>query len=97
MCTTSARDYCVASFLINITQCHSFVYKRLDLLTDKMSDSDECFDILKDIKSHKLEPLAKRVTDSINCEELTAASADVDLEQSPVPPLPGPGSQQELD
>jgi len=53
-----------------------------------MSDSDERFDILNDIKSYNFEPHAKRVTDSINCEELAAASADVDPEQLPVLPKP---------
>ena len=51
------------------------VYKRSDQLTDKMSDSDESFDILRDFKVYNFEPLAKKVTDSINCEELAAASA----------------------
>jgi len=60
-----------------------------------MSDSDESFDILRDIKPYNFEPLAKKVTDSINCEELAAASTDVDLEQLPVPLTPSP--QQELD
>jgi len=45
-----------------------------------MSDSDESFDILRDMKSYSFEPLAKKVTDSINCEELSVASPDVDLE-----------------
>ena len=67
------------------------IYKRLDQLTNKMSDSDEGFDILTDIKPSNFEPLAKKVTDSINCEELAAATAYVD----PEPPTPGP--QQELD
>ena len=31
----------------------------------------------------------KTRADSINCEELAATSADVDLEQPPVPPTPG--------
>ena len=62
-----------------------------------MSDSDEGFDFLRDTKPYNFEPLAKRVTDSINSEELAAASADVDLEQPPVPPTPGPGPQQQLD
>jgi len=59
---------------------------------NKMSDSDESFDILMNIKRYNFEPPAKKVTDSINCEELAAASADVD----PVPPTPGPSPQQEL-
>ena len=59
-----------------------------------MSDSDESFDIFRDIKTYNFEPLAKRVTDGINCEELAAASADVDLEQQSVPPKPGPGLQE---
>ena len=62
-----------------------------------MSDSDENVDILRDIKPYICEPLAKRVTDSVNCEELAAASADVNLEQPPLSPIPGPGLQQELD
>ena len=37
------------------------------------------------------------VTDSTNCEKLAAASADMHLEQPPVPPKPGPSPQQELD
>ena len=36
------------------------VYKRLDQLTDKMSDSDESFYILRDIKPYNFEPLVKR-------------------------------------
>jgi len=55
-------------------------------LTDKISDSDGNFYILRDIKPFSFEPLAKKVTDSINCEELAAASAYVDIEQPPVPP-----------
>ena len=62
-----------------------------------MSDSDESFDILKDIKPYSFEPLAEKVADSINYEELAATSADVDLEQPLVPPTPGHGPQQELD
>ena len=58
-----------------------FVYKCLDQLTDRMSDSDECSDILRDIKPYNFEPLAKKVTDSINCEELAAGSAYMDPEQ----------------
>ena len=45
-----------------------------------MSDSDETFDILVDIKPMNFEPLAKKVTDIINYEELAATSADVDPE-----------------
>ena len=52
-------------------------------------------DILIYIKLYNFEPLAKTVTDSINCEELAAVSADVDIEQPSVPPIPGP--QQQLD
>jgi len=63
-----------------------FVYKRLDQLTDKMSDSDESFDILRDTKPYNFEPLEKKVIDSINCEELAVGSAYVDTEQPPVPP-----------
>jgi len=66
-------------------------------LTDKTSYSDETFDILRDINPYSFEPLAKKVTDSINCEKLAAASAGVDLEWPPVPPSPCPGQQQELD
>ena len=58
-----------------------------------MSDSDENFDILMDIKPYSFKPLAKKVTDSIKCEELTAARAAVDSEQPFVQPTPGPGSQ----
>ena len=61
-----------------------------------MSDSNENLDILRDIKLSSYEPLAKRVTDSISCEELAAASADVDLEQPLVPPTSGPDPQKEL-
>jgi len=61
-----------------------------------MSDSDG-FDIFGDIKPCNFEPLPKKsVRDSINCEE-SAASADVDIEQPPMPQTPGPGPQQELD
>jgi len=34
-------------------------YNRSSQLTDKMSDSDECFDIPRDIKPYNFEPLAK--------------------------------------
>ena len=87
----------MTSSLPNMTSCHRFVYKRLDQLTDKMSDSDKSFDILRDIKPYSFEPLAKKVTDNINCEVLAAAGADMDLEQPPVPPTPSTGPQQELD
>ena len=43
------------------------VYKRSDQLTDKMSDPDEGFDIIRDIKPYSYEPLEKKVTDKINC------------------------------
>jgi len=46
-----------------------------------MSDSDESFDLIGVIKPYHIEPPAKKVTDSMNCEELAAASADVDPEQ----------------
>ena len=69
------------------------VYRDPDQLTDKMSDSDESFSIFRDIKPYSFESLAKKVTDSINCEELAAASAYVDPKQSPVPPTLDPGSQ----
>jgi len=36
------------------------VYKCSDQLTDKMSDSDGSFDILRDIKPYSFEPHAKR-------------------------------------
>ena len=62
-----------------------------------MSDSNKGFDILRYIKPYSFEPLMKKVTDSINCEELAAASADLDLEQPPLPLTPGSGPQQELD
>ena len=55
------------------------------------------FDIFRNIKPDSFEPLAEKVTDSINCEELAAASVYVDLDQPPVPPTAGPGLQQELD
>jgi len=71
------------------------VYKRSDQLTDKMSDSDESFDILRDIYS--FEPLVEKVTESINCEELAAASAYMDPEQPPVLPTPSSGPQQKLE
>ena len=73
------------------------IYRRLDQLTDKISDSNESFDIVRDIKPYNFGPLAKRVTDSINCEELATASVDVDPEQPPMPPTHGPGPQHELD
>ena len=69
------------------------VYERSDQLTDKMSDSDERFDILRDIKPYSFEPPAIKITDSIHCEELAAASANVDPEQPHMPPTHGPGQQ----
>ena len=56
------------------------VYKCLDQLTDKMSDSNESFDVLRGIKPYSFEPLAKKVTGSINCEELATASTHMDPE-----------------
>jgi len=73
------------------------VYKRSDQLTDKMSDSDESFYIVRDIKPYSFEPLVKKVTDSIICEELAAANAYMDPEQPPLLPTPSPSPQQELD
>jgi len=69
---------------------YSLFINGLVKLTDKMSDPDESFDILRDIKPYTVEPLAKNVTDNINCEELAGASAYVDPDQPPVPPTPGP-------
>jgi len=62
-----------------------------------MSDSDESFDIPRDsnYKAYNFEPFAQKVTGSISCDELPAASADVDQEQPPEPPTPGHGLQQE--
>ena len=77
-----------------ITKHHlvpQLIYKLTDQLTDKMSDSDESFDILRYIKPYSFEPLAKKVTNSINCEELAAASAYVYPEQPHVPPTPDSG------
>ena len=37
-----------------------------------MSNSDERFDILRDIKPYNFEPLTDKVTDNISCEELAA-------------------------
>jgi len=45
------------------------LFKGFDQLTDKMSDSDESFDILRDIKPYSFESLTKKVIDSSNCEE----------------------------
>jgi len=50
-----------------------------------MSDSDESFDIFSDIKPYKFEPLAKKITDFINFEELAEASADLNLALPPMP------------
>jgi len=58
-----------------------------------VSDSDESFDIFRVIKPYNYEP----GSDSINCEELAAASAYMDPGQPPVPLTPGPSPQQELD
>ena len=55
-----------------------FVYRRSDQLTDKMADSDESFEILRDIKPYSFVPLAKKVTGGINCEKLAAAMAYMD-------------------
>jgi len=55
-----------------------------------MSDSDKSVDILRDIKPYSFEPLAIKVTDGINCKELAAASADVNLKQTPGLPTPVP-------
>jgi len=59
------------------------VYEHSDQLTDKMSDSHKSFDILRNIKPYSLESLVKKVTDSITCEELAAASAYMNPEQPP--------------
>ena len=63
-----------------------------------MSDCDKGFDILRDVKPYSFESLVKKITDSINCEELAAASAYMDPEQPPV--LSNPSrqvAQQQLD
>ena len=73
------------------------VCKHSDQLTDKMSDSNECFDILRDIKPYSFEQLVKRVTNSIKCEELATANAYMDPKQPPVLLTPSPTPQQELD
>jgi len=39
-----------------------------------MSDSDESFDILRDIQPYSFEPLVKKFTDSVNCAELSRAA-----------------------
>jgi len=83
--------------LKDIALHQSFVYMRIDRLTYKMSDSDERFEIVRDIKPYNFEPFAKKVRDSIICEEVVASSADVDPGQLPVVPIAGPGPQQELD
>jgi len=62
-----------------------------------MSDFDKSFDIFMDIEPYNFEPLAKKVTDSIKCEELAVGSAYVHPEQPHVSLKPGPGRQQELD
>jgi len=62
-----------------------------------MSDSHENFDILRDIKPYSFEPLVKKVTDSINCEEVAAASAYMDPDQKPVLLTCGPSPQLESD
>jgi len=62
-----------------------------------MSDFDESFDILRAIKPYSFEPLAKKVRDNINCDDLAAASAFIDPDQPPVPSTPDPGPQQKLD
>jgi len=64
------------------------VYKRSDQLTEKMSDSDEGFDILRDIS---FEPLVTKLRDSINCKEL---AAQVHTHKNPEQPS---GPQQDLD
>ena len=63
------------------------VYKHSEPLVAIISDSDENVYILSDIKPYSFEPQTKKVTDSINCEELASASAYVDTEQ---PPTLGP-------
>jgi len=73
------------------------VYESSDQLTDNISDSDEIFEIIMVIKPYNFEPLAKKVTDSINYQELVAASAYVEPEQPRLPPTPGLSPQQELD
>jgi len=62
-----------------------------------MSQSDEGFDILWDIKPYRFDPLAKKVNDSINCEELAAKSAYMDSEQAPEPPRLSSSPQKVLD
>jgi len=96
VCTTLTWGYCVTSSLPHHHVVPQLVYKHSDQFTDKMSDSDEGFDILRDINPYNFKPLVKKVTDSINYEAFAAATAYVDPEQPPVPLIPGPGSQQEV-
>jgi len=62
-----------------------------------MPDYDGSFDISGLSSPTTLNHSRKRVTGSINCEELAAASADVHQEQPPVPQTSGPSLQQQLD
>jgi len=47
----------------------------------------------KELIPDNFEPLAKKVTKSIEHEQLDASGADVDQEQPPVPPSPWSGPQ----
>jgi len=97
VCITLARALLCGVIFAKHHVVPQLAYKCSDQLTDKMLDSDKSFDILRNIMPHSFEPLAKKVTDSINCDKLAAASADVDPKQPPLPLAPSPGPQQQLD
>jgi len=73
-----------------------FVYKRPDQLRDKMSDPSKGLTFSGDIKPYSFEPLAKKVTERINCDELPASSAYLDAEQPPVRQHPAPVHSKSL-
>jgi len=89
------QEIIVWCYLCQTSRSATACLKHSDQLTDKMSDSDKSCDILRGIKPYSYEPRAKKVTDSINCEELAAASAYVDPDSHlAVLPTPGPNPQQ---
>ena len=72
----------------------TFVYKRHDQFTEKNVGFRRRFLHSYGYQAlQSFEPLAKKVTNNINCEELAAASTYVDSEQPPVSLIPGSGLQ----
>jgi hypothetical protein len=63
-----------------------------------MSDSDESFELHRDMKPYSFEPFAKKIKSNNGTESVNVAGLDIDTEaeQPPVPPTPAPGPQSTI-